>query len=494
MTVIYVFVVGIYILALTYITVFALFQFRLLHFYRKFWKKGGMAPPRPVEEADLPFVTVQVPIYNEMYVIERLIDRVAEFDYPKDKFEIHILDDSTDETVEIVAKKVEEYREKGFGIRQIRREKRQGYKAGALKDGTPLTRGEYIAIFDADFLPRRDFLRATIPYFLSNPKVGVVQTRWEHLNRDYSIITKLQALQLNVHFTIEQQGRQGGDLFLQFNGTGGVWRKQAINEAGGWEADTLTEDLDLSIRAQLKGWEIVYLEKFESPAELPAEMNGLKSQQFRWMKGGAETARKMLPTIWRAEMPLQKKLFGSMHLLGSAVFIFVLAAGVFSVPLLIAMPRLGISQGWMTVFLAALLSISAIYYVANVEAVLEKESYFRRIGKFALLFPFFLALSMGLSLHNTIAVVQGFMGRKSPFVRTPKFNIQGLRDSLKQKNYLPGKLPFSTLLEGLLALYFLGAIWLGIELGNNTFLIYHFLLMTGFGAICYYSIRHWRLK
>ncbi len=494
MTVIYVFVVGVYILALTYITVFTLFQFRLLHFYRQFWKKGGMATPRPVEEADLPFVTVQIPIYNEMYVIERLIDRVAEFDYPRDKFEIHILDDSTDETVEIVAKKVEEYRGKGFDIRQIRREKRQGYKAGALKDGTPLARGEYIAIFDADFLPRRDFLRATIPYFLSNPRVGVVQTRWEHLNRDYSIITKLQALQLNVHFTIEQQGRQGGDLFLQFNGTGGVWRKQAIDDAGGWEADTLTEDLDLSIRAQLKGWEIVYLEKFESPAELPAEMNGLKSQQFRWMKGGAETARKMLPTLWRTEMPLQKKLFGSMHLLGSAVFIFVLVAGVFSVPLLIAMPRLGISSGWMTVFLAALLSISVIYYVANVEAVLEKESYFRRIGKFALLFPFFLALSMGLSLHNTIAVVQGFMGRKSPFVRTPKFNIQGLRDSLKQKNYLPGKLPFSTLLEGLLALYFLGAIWLGIELGNSTFLVYHFLLMTGFGAICYYSIRHWRLK
>lgn len=494
MTVVYVFIAGIYILALTYITVFALFQFRLLHFYRKFWKKGGIAPPRHVEEADLPFVTVQIPIYNEMYVIERLIDRVAEFDYPKDKFEIHILDDSTDETLEIVAAKVAEYRNKGFDIRQIRREKRQGYKAGALKDATPMARGEYIAIFDADFLPRRDFLRATIPYFLTNPKVGVVQTRWEHLNRDYSIITKLQALQLNVHFTIEQQGRQGGDLFLQFNGTGGVWRRQAIDEAGGWEADTLTEDLDLSIRAQLKGWEIVYLEKFESPAELPAEMNGLKSQQFRWMKGGAETARKMLPTIWRTEMPLQKKLFGSMHLLGSVVFIFVLVAGVFSVPLLIAMPRLGISQGWMTVFLAALLSISVIYYVANVEAVLEKGSYFRRIGKFAMLFPFFLALSMGLSLHNTIAVVQGFMGRKSPFVRTPKFNIQGLRDSLKQKNYLPGKLPASTVLEGLLALYFLGAIWLGIELGNNTFLIYHFLLMTGFGAICYYSIRHWRLK
>lgn len=494
MTIVYAIILGVYLLALIYITVFTLLQFNLLYYYRKFWRKGGVAQPVPVDDEALPFVTVQLPVYNEMYVIERLIDQVAAFDYPKDKFEIHVLDDSTDETVEIILKKVEAYQQQGFQIQQIRRTTREGYKAGALKEGMALAKGEFIAIFDADFLPRTDFLRATIPHFFARPKVGVVQTRWEHINRDYSLITRLQALQLNVHFTIEQQGRQGGNLLLQFNGTAGVWRRQTIDDAGGWEADTLTEDLDLSFRAQLKGWEIVYLEKFESPAELPAEMNGLKSQQFRWMKGGAETARKMLPTLWRANISFQKKLFGTMHLMGSAVFIFVFLAGVFSVPLLFAMPRLGVNPGLMTIFLASTLSIGAIYYVANVEAVLVKESYFRKIGKFMLLFPMFMALSMGLSLHNTIAVIQGYLGRKSPFVRTPKFNIQGIASTLKQKKYLAKKLPVTTIFEGLLALYFLGALLLGIALKNDTFIVFHFLLMVGYGAICYYSIRHFRLK
>jgi cellulose synthase/poly-beta-1,6-N-acetylglucosamine synthase-like glycosyltransferase len=494
MNALYAAILIIYLLALVYITVFTLLQFNLLYYYRKFWKKGGVGQPTPLSEDRLPLVTVQLPIYNEMYVVERLLDSVARFDYPKDRFEIHVLDDSTDETVEIVREKVAELQARGYQIRQIRRADRQGYKAGALKEAMEEARGEFIAIFDADFLPRADFLRATLPHFYQNPKVGVVQTRWEHINRDYSLITRLQALQLNVHFTVEQQGRQGGGLMLQFNGTAGVWRRKAIDDAGGWEADTLTEDLDLSIRAQLKGWQIVYLEKFESPAELPSEMNGLKSQQFRWMKGGAETARKMLPTLWHADISFREKLFGTMHLLGSAVFIFVFIAGIFSVPLLIAMPRLGFPPSLMTVFLASLLSIGIIYYVANVDAVLQKEPYWKKIGKFVVLFPLFLALSMGLSLHNTIAVMQGYLGRKSPFVRTPKFNVQDIRDSIRKKKYLAKQLPLTTVLEGLLALYFLGALWLGFRLDNPTFAVYHFLLMTGFGTICYYSIRHFRFK
>jgi len=283
-------------------------------------------------------------------------------------------------------------------------------------------------------------------------------------------------------------------LLLQFNGTAGIWRKETIEDAGGWEADTLTEDLDLSIRAQLKGWEIIYLEKFESPAELPSEMNGLKSQQFRWMKGGAETARKMLPTLWHSDIPFKIKLFGTMHLLGSAVFLFVFIAGVFSVPLLIAMPKLGINPTAMTIFLASLVAIGVVYYVANVEATLQPEPFLKKIGKFTLLFPLFLALSMGLSLHNSIAVLQGFFGKKTPFIRTPKFNIQGLKDSLKKKQYLSQKLPLTTVVEGLLALYFLGAIGLGYALKNETFIVFHFLLMIGYGTICYYSVRHLRLK
>ena len=494
MTTLYSIIFGIYIFSLVYITLFTLLQFNLLYYYRRFWKKGGVTQPAPIREEDLPFVTIQLPIFNEMYVVERLIDAITRFDYPKDKFEIHILDDSTDETVDIVRKQVGLFREKGFQIEQVRRSSRQGYKAGALKEAMALANGEYIAIFDADFLPRPDFLRATLPHFLSNPKTGVVQTRWEHINRDYSIITRLQALQLNVHFTVEQQGRQGGQLLLQFNGTAGIWRRTTIDDAGGWEADTLTEDLDLSIRAQLKGWEIVYLEKFESPAELPSEMNGLKSQQFRWMKGGAETARKMLPTLWHADISFRKKFFGTMQLLGSAIFLFVFVAGIFSVPLLIAMPRLGVPSWVMTIFLASLLAIGGIYYVANVEAALQPESFAKKLAKFTLLFPLFLALSMGLSLHNSIAVLQGYLGKKTPFVRTPKFNIQGIRDTLKKKKYIHQKLPITTVIEGLLALYFLWAIWLGYELKNETFFVFHLLLVIGYGTICYYSVRHLKWK
>ncbi|MEY4048809.1 MAG: hypothetical protein RL284_2360, partial [Bacteroidota bacterium] len=272
---------GIYATCLLYITLYCVMQFDLLVYYKRGLKSlspsTGGSLKNEVDDilpADYvwPMVTVQLPLYNEQYVVERLIDTIAAFDYPKDRFEIHILDDSTDETLDIVKRKVEEYKAKGFQIEQILRTVRQGYKAGALKDGTVFAKGEFLAIFDADFMPKPEFLKKTVPFF-QDPKVGVVQTRWEHINQNYSLITKLQALQLNVHFTVEQVGRMQGDYFLQFNGTAGVWRKSTIEDAGGWEADTLTEDLDLSIRAQMKGWKIKFLEGIGSPAELPAEMN-----------------------------------------------------------------------------------------------------------------------------------------------------------------------------------------------------------------------------
>ncbi len=487
-------ILGVYCVALFYITTYCLLQFHLLYKY----SRGEQFIPllnseKHISDEDLPFVTIQLPIYNELYVIERLIDRVTEFDYPKDKFEIHILDDSTDETLEIVKQKVDYYAAKGFQIQQICRTDRTGYKAGALKEATEQAKGDFIAIFDADFLPRRDFLLNTIPYF-KNPKIGVVQTRWEHINQNYSMLTKLQAMQLNVHFTVEQQGRKSGNYLLQFNGTAGVWRKETIASAGGWEADTLTEDLDLSYRAQLKGWEIIFLEKFGSPAELPAEMNGLKSQQFRWMKGGAETAKKMLPTIWQSDLRLGQKLHASGHLLGSTIFIFVFIAGVFSVPLLFAMQEIGFDTRYFGIFLIGLLSVIAVYYVANVSAELKNESYFRKVTKFVFLFPVFLALSMGLSLHNTIAVLQGWWGKESPFVRTPKFNINGIKDTFRKQNYFQSSISWTTIFEGLLAIYFAGAVVIGWQLGDYTFLAYHFLLMAGFGTIFYYSIRHLNLR
>ncbi|MEM8524204.1 MAG: glycosyltransferase [Bacteroidota bacterium] len=487
-------VVGIYVLTLSYITFYCLLQFHLLYHYKQHhWKSKKTSAKEGTNAEELPFVTIQLPIYNEMYVIGRLIDRVTQFDYPKDRYEIHILDDSTDETIQITKQKVLEYQAKGFNIEQITREQRTGFKAGALRDGMQFAKGEFIAIFDADFLPRKDFLRKTIPHF-ENEKVGVVQTRWEHLNEGYSLLTRLQAIQLNVHFTVEQQGRRAGKYMLQFNGTAGVWRRKTIEDAGGWEADTLTEDLDLSIRAQLKGWEILYLEKFDSPAELPADMNGLKSQQFRWMKGGAETAKKMLPTVWKSDLPFMKKVHTTGHLLSSSIFVFVFMAGVFSVPTLFLFSMIGVNTTHFAYFLIGLLSVVCIYYVANVEADIKQQSFFKRLFKFVFIFPVFLSLSMGLSLHNTIAVIQGYIGKKSPFVRTPKFNIQGIGDSFKKTNYRNYKISWTTIFEGILAVYFIAAVVYGFQTQQTDFLLFHLLLAIGYSTIFLYTLRHLGLK
>ncbi len=515
-------VLTIYTLALLYITIYCLMQFNLLYHYKKEGDSDhfGQSTRQPKRQKarvrqlvtvsgkngganeyvdttpELPFVTVQLPIYNERYVIERLIDSIAEFNYPKDRFEIHILDDSTDDTVDVTRKKVNEYKAKGFNIEQITRKERQGYKAGALRDAMQFAKGEFIAIFDADFLPNPDFLNQTVSYF-QDESVGVVQTRWEHINEDYSLITRLQALQLNVHFSVEQTGRMKGNYLLQFNGTAGVWRREAIDEAGGWEADTLTEDLDLSIRVQLKGWKIKYLEEVGSPAELPAEMNSFKSQQYRWMKGGAETAKKMLPAVWRSGLTTWQKTQATFHLLGSTVFVFVFVMGVFSVPLLFLLGDLievGFSKNFFAYFLVGLLSIMAVYYVGNVQSASARGEFSKQLYKFVVLFPVFLALSMGLSLHNSIAVMQGYFGKKSPFIRTPKFNIKSIKDSFKKNNYLNHKLSWTTILEGLLALYFLGGVIGGVYVQNTTFIIFHLMLCFGYGAIFYLTVKHLSLK
>ncbi len=514
-------VLGIYSFTLLYVTVYCVMQIKLLYHYKRgiiksapafspkkvralaladedvsTWEEGEGEKAIEMDAADYPFVTVQLPIFNERYVIERLIDSITEFDYPKDRFEIHVLDDSTDDTVAITKQKVAEYKAKGFLIEQITRTDRKGYKAGALKEGMERAKGEFIAIFDADFLPKPDFLKKTIPWF-KDEEVGVVQTRWEHINENYSLITRLQAMQLNVHFRVEQVGRMNGNYLLQFNGTAGVWRRQTIEEAGGWEADTLTEDLDLSIRAQLKGWKIRFLEGVGSPAELPIEMNSLKSQQFRWMKGGAETAKKMLPTVWRSDLALGKKIQATLHLLSSTVFVFVFAMGVFSVPLLLLFGNLmekGLSKDFFAYFLVGLLAIIAVYYVANVSPNESEGNTFKQVFKFIFLFPLFLALSMGLSLHNTVAVLEGYRGKKSPFVRTPKFNIKSIRDKLSNTNYLNQKISWTTIFEGFFALYFLMAIIAGFYLQNLVFIFFHLMLFLGYGAIFFFSLSHMRMR
>lgn len=483
------FFIGLYCVILTYILIYCLFQFQLL------WKhyRGGTQLPEQLEikKGTFPMVTIQLPIFNEMDLAERIIDFSCQLDYPKERLQIQVLDDSTDKTLDVSNKAVGKYRQQGFDIELIHREDRTGYKAGALREGLESARGEYIAIFDADFIPGSTFLIRTLPHF-SDDRVGVVQTRWMHINENYSLLTRLQAFQLNVHFMIEQSGRFRGGYFLQFNGTAGLWRKKTIIDSGNWQDDTLTEDLDLSYRSQLKGWKITYLNHLGSPAELPVEMNGLKSQQYRWMKGGAETAVKILPKLWESSETVIRKLHGTIHLLSSSIFLFIFSAAVLSIPMLLFMSYRGISARFLGVFLAATLSIVAVYYSANVlQAKVHLKEYTReKTLEFLGLFPMFLSLSMGLSFHNSVAVWDGLRGKKTSFIRTPKYNIQKKNDKFTNHPYLSKKIPMSTKIEIFLSLLFVACCIYGWITGYMSFIVFHFLLAIGFGGIAYYSIKH----
>ncbi|MFT5182948.1 MAG: cellulose synthase/poly-beta-1,6-N-acetylglucosamine synthase-like glycosyltransferase, partial [Flavobacteriales bacterium] len=367
---------------------------------------------------------------------------------------------------------------------------RVGYKAGALAYGLTLTTSDFTAIFDADFIPQEDFLKQTMPFF-RDEKVGVVQTRWEHLNKDYSLLTKLQAFGLDAHFTVEQTGRNSQGHFINFNGTAGVWRNACIEEAGGWQHDTITEDLDLSYRAQLKGWKFKYLEGVGSPAELPAEMNALKNQQFRWTKGAAECAVKNLPKVLRQKgLSLGTKLHATFHLMNSFIFICVLFTALLSVPLLVvkhSVDEFDFLFNLASIFLLSFVILAFFYWVSQRN---EKKGF----GRFLLDFPMFLSMSMGLSLHNAIAVIEGYAGRKTPFIRTPKFAIEKQSGSWTDKKYRALKTNPLTLLEGVLMLYFIGgvvyAFWT-MELG---LLPFHIMLSLGYGYVFFYSIKHARVN
>ncbi|MBC7885219.1 MAG: glycosyltransferase [Saprospiraceae bacterium] len=482
------FIIGVYSLSLIYVTVFCLMQLQLL--FRYFIKPQikTVESKKSVGDESWPFVTIQLPVFNEKYVVARLIDNIVSLDYPKDRFEIQILDDSVDETTEIINEKVKEYAQKGFQIHSIKRTDRKGFKAGALEEAMSSAKGEFIAIFDADFLPETDFLKATIPSF-DDPGVGVVQTRWAHINQNYSILTELQAFQLNVHFTIEQKGRYNAGYLLQFNGTAGVWRKACITDAGGWESDTLTEDLDLSYRAQLKGWKINYLEEVTAPAELPSDINGLKSQQFRWMKGGAETAKKILPAVWSSDIILTQKVQATIHLLSSSIFIFVFILGVFSVPLLFILNPLGLGAIHFFVYLISLLSIILVYGVANVGVAWPKEIKLIMIFKFVLLFPVFVSLSMGLAFHNSLAVLQGFFGKTSAFVRTPKYGASRDLKSLVSSSYFAKKMGWVSIGEGCLSVYFFIALYFGWKFDMKEFFTMHFLLALGYLMLFLFALK-----
>ena len=470
-----------YFVALLILFVFGLHGFVMLFYHRKY--KEVQHEPKPDFECDAS-VTIQLPLYNELYVVERLIDTICKIDYPKDKFEIQVLDDSTDETVSIAARVVKEKRKEGFDISHIQRKNRDGFKAGALKEGLKIAKGEYIAIFDADFIPPKDFLKKTLSFF-TNENVGMVQTRWEHLNGDYSILTKAQALALDGHFVIEQSVRNKAGFFINFNGTGGIWRKDCIENSGNWHADTLTEDLDLSYRAQLNGWKFIFLKDFTSPAELPSEISALKNQQFRWTKGAIETAKKILPQLWRSKVPLRIKLQGTFHLTNNFVFPFILLAAILNVPL-VFVKNSGSHELYfavMSVFVLAFIS-SFMFYLYSQKDI--HSDWRKRI----VLFPLFMAGSMGFAINNSRAVFEGLMNRKSEFVRTPKFKLVGEDGSWMDKKYLNNKLGLAVIVETIMAVYCFIGVASSIYFLEIAVLPFQLLFFIGFSYVSITSIRH----
>ncbi|MFT7611486.1 MAG: cellulose synthase/poly-beta-1,6-N-acetylglucosamine synthase-like glycosyltransferase [Parvicellaceae bacterium] len=479
--------VSIYVFFLTFILLYALMELNLLFIY--LFKTDNRDE---IEPGELPFVTVQLPIYNELYVVERLIDACANFNYPKDKFEIQMLDDSNDETVEIIRARVKYWSDKGIDITHVIRPERVGYKAGALKYGMTLAKGEFITIFDADFEPDPDFLIKTLPYF-QNPKIGVVQTRWKHSNENYSMLTKLQAFALDAHFTIEQSGRNKGGHFINFNGTAGVWRTECIIDAGGWQADTLTEDLDLSYRAQMRGWKFQYLQEVESPAELPITMGALKSQQFRWAKGAAECTRKNLgKMLVKRGIGLSTKIMAIFHLFNSFLFICIVALSIMSVPLMFILSSTGHEEiySFLGIFMTSTIILGTVYYVASTANTKNRG---KDTLKFLLYFPAFLSISMSLSLYNAIGVIEGYLGKKSPFVRTPKFNVdKDGGEDWKNNKYLGSikSLSFITWLEASVILYFLFGLVMAIRLGQATLIPFYAMLIFGFSYSLILTIRH----
>jgi len=453
----------------------------MLYYHRKYGKALPVSKPGLNEDST---VTIQLPLYNELYVVERLINSVCDIDYPKNKLEIQVLDDSTDETTNIVATVVNAKQNEGFDIQHIRRGTREGFKAGALKEGLKIAKGEYIAIFDADFIPHSNFLKKTLSFF-TNENIGMVQTRWEHLNSDYSILTKAQALALDGHFVIEQSVRNKAGFFINFNGTGGVWRKSCIEDAGNWHADTLTEDLDLSYRAQLNGWKFIFLKDFTSPAELPSEINALKSQQFRWTKGAIETAKKILPLVWRSNLPLRVKLQSTFHLTNNFAFPFILLAAILNVPL-IFIKNSGPHEVYfavMSIFVLAFIS-SFLFYLYSQKDI--RDDWRKKI----VLFPLFMAGSMGFAVNNSRAVFEGLMNRKSEFIRTPKYKVEKNGDSWVGKKYFTKKLDLSTIVELIMAVYCLVGIISSIYFLEFAALPFQFLFFTGFAFVSYTSIKH----
>ena len=477
----------IYGLCLVLIFFYSVIQLSLAITYVKNRKKQQSRVTPPFDFSTAPKVTVQLPMFNEMYVAERIIETCAEMDYPRDKFQIQVLDDSTDETKDIIANKCAEVAARGINIQHVHRVDRTGYKAGALDAAMDKVEGEFIAIFDADFVPSKDFLLRTIPYFTD--QIGVVQTRWGHLNKDYSLLTELQAFGLNGHFAIEQGGRNASGHYINFNGTAGVWRRATIDDAGGWEHDTITEDLDLSYRAQMKGWRFVYLEEVESPAELPITMSALKSQQHRWMKGGAEVFIKMWKRLATTKgLKIGDRIHGLAHLFNSSVFVFILILSLLSLAVLHikdSFSDLNIYIKYGMYFFSSTIFLGFYYWNSFLD---KRGNFFSDLFRFLGRFVQFLTVSMALGLSNAVAVIEGYLGIKSSFVRTPKFNV-AKKDEFKGNKYDKKSLSIINIMEGIFMVTFGFTAVNRALYGDLGMVPFHLMLAIGYGIIFFNTLK-----
>ena len=466
-----------YFIVLLVLAMYGLHRYWLVYDYFQYSKN---VPPPPPPVTNWPRVTVQLPIFNERYVIERLTEAVVRFDYPKELLDVQVLDDSTDETQEVARACVERHAAQGMPIVYIHRTNREGYKAGALENGLKIANGEFVAIFDADFIPEPDFLRRTIPYFL-NPdggeNIGMVQTRWTYLNSDYSLLTNVETILLDGHFVVEHGARSRRGTFFNFNGTAGVWRRKVIDDAGGWQHDTLTEDTDLSYRAQLKGWKFLYLPQIECASELPVDMNGFKSQQARWAKGLMQTAKKILPKVFKADVPWHVKAEAFFHLTANISYPLMIVLSTMLLPVMIVR----FQQGWfqmllidLPLFLASTCSISSFYLVAQKE--LRPKTWWRTF----LYMPFVMAMGIGISVRNAQAVIEAIVGKQTEFARTPKFKIEGKTGTFAKKSYKnkAGWIPYA---EVALGIYF--TLTVVYAIANDNYGTVPFLLLFVWGYL-----------
>ncbi len=457
-----------YFIVLILLASYGAHRYVLVYLYYKHKAKRTIEPASHF--AELPRVTIQLPIFNEQFVIDRLLEAISQLDYPSDKLDVQLLDDSTDETIAVAKGLVEYHAARGFPIEYLHRTNREGYKAGALAEGLKAAKGEFVAIFDADFVPPIDFLQKTI-HHLSDPKIGMVQTRWTHINRHYSFLTEVEAILLDGHFVLEHSGRARSDVFFNFNGTAGVWRRTAIEEAGGWQHDTLTEDTDLSYRAQLKGWKFIYLQDVECPAELPVEMTAFKTQQARWAKGLIQTGKKVLPRVLKSDQPFHVKLEAWFHLTANLSYPLMCVLSVLLLPAMI----IRFYQGWfqmlyidIPLFLASTFSISSFYLVS------QKELFPRKWPRVFIYLPFLMALGIGLTVTNTIAVLEALVGKKSAFARTPKYRVETKADKVRAKTYRK-RLGWVPWVELIIGTYFAMTVYYAID--NENYLTVPFLIL-----------------